>query len=141
MRNFLASSMELTRLSSNTDQLIVSSGAQSPLECRSPADVANLAKLIGVPAHKCHRLTNQNAACLLRKTAVRTGTYKGVISGTTEQLIDQSEDAIKEKTALQKLRMHESVIMTTEECSEVRRTKKRVSDVTGSLSKKLKSDD
>ncbi|KAI6659262.1 Ribonuclease P protein subunit p30 [Oopsacas minuta] len=139
LRNFLSSSMELSKVVINSNQLILSSGAQSPLECRSPADLSNLAKLIGIPAHKCNRLTNQNAACLLRKSAVRTDSYKGVISGTEKQMIEESDDTIN-KAALQRLLMHESVTMESEECSEVRPSNKRILEVTEKSTKKLKSE-
>ncbi|CAM9134960.1 unnamed protein product [Choristocarpus tenellus] len=58
--------------------IILSSGAESALACRSPKDVANLGQFLGLTQEQSLRAVGETALAVLKRAEARRGRYRGV---------------------------------------------------------------
>ncbi|QLG70464.1 hypothetical protein HG535_0A04040 [Zygotorulaspora mrakii] len=77
-RQFVSNVRSVIR-SSRSRGLVISSGAQTPLECRNVLGVVSLIKFLGLPSDKCNRAMGELAALVLLNGRLRNKSYKQTV--------------------------------------------------------------
>ncbi|QLL33396.1 hypothetical protein HG536_0E03070 [Torulaspora globosa] len=77
-RQFVSNVRSVIR-SSRSRGIVVSSGAQTALECRNILGVTSLVKILGLPSDKCSRAMGQLASLVLLNGRLRNKSYKQTI--------------------------------------------------------------
>lgn len=91
-RQFVSNVRSVIR-SSRSRGLVVSSGAQSPLECRNTLGVTSLLKVLGLPSDKCSKAMGQLASLVLLNGRLRNKSHKQtIVAGGGERAADVVND-------------------------------------------------
>lgn len=83
--------------SSRSRGIVISSGAQSPLECRNVLGVTSLIKSLGLHSDKCSQAMSQQAAAALLNGRLRHKSYKQTVAVGTNVVEELSNNCVKVK--------------------------------------------
>lgn len=88
-RQFVSNVRSVVR-SSRSRGIVVSSGAQSPVECRNLLGVSSLVRMLGLPSDKCSKAMGQLASLVLLNGRLRNKSYKQtvVVGGRDVNVVD-----------------------------------------------------
>lgn len=99
-RQFVSNVRNVVR-SSRSRGIVISSGAQSPLECRNVLGAVSLIKSLGLDSDKCLRAMSQLASLVLLNGRLRNNSYKQTVAiGTNvveENSVDGNDSGVKIK--------------------------------------------
>lgn len=95
-RHTISNSLSVLRFLKGGKGVVVSSGATAPWQVRSPADVANLAGLLGFSQHLRKSSITLHPHAAFMHAASRKHTYRGAvaIAPTEEKLAEQTTDML-----------------------------------------------
>lgn len=93
-RQFISNVRSVIR-SSRSRGIVISSGAQSPIECRNVLSTTCLIKSLGLPSDRCSKAQGQLASLVLLNGRLRTKSYKQtvVVGGQVVEDLHTIDDA------------------------------------------------
>ncbi|CAL9734600.1 ribonuclease P/MRP protein subunit Rpp1p [Monosporozyma servazzii] len=128
-RQFISNVRNVLR-ASRLRGIVVSSGAQSALECRNTLGVSSLLRTLGLTNDQCSRSQGENASLALLNGRLRNGSYKQVIvmgsgAGADNNIVDQtgfpSQHPVGKRTMTQAM----TTTTTTDDVNEHKKPKRQ----------------
>ncbi|CUS22184.1 LAQU0S04e10132g1_1 [Lachancea quebecensis] len=98
-RQFIQNVKSVIR-SSRSRGIIISSGAEKPLECRNVLGVTSLIKFLGLDSDKCSKAMTDLPALVLLNGRLRTKSYKQTVvvgGGSDNDIVNETDTIDKEK--------------------------------------------
>lgn len=92
-RQFVNNVRSIVR-SSRSRGIVISSGAQSPLECRNILGITSLIKTLGLSSDKCSQAMSQLAAAALLNGRLRNKSYKQTVALGTNVVEEMSDNCV-----------------------------------------------